>query len=46
MVAPGVFKARLTLAGVTARVLTMFRTTRLEQVLILTPTVEEAESRI
>jgi anti-anti-sigma factor len=36
----------LTLAGVTPRVLTMFRTTRLEQVLTLTPTVEEAESRI
>ena len=36
---------RLTLAGVTPRVLTMFHITRLESVLTLAPTVEEAEAR-
>ena len=35
----------LSLAGVTPRVLSMFHTTRLEQVLTLTGTVEEAEAR-
>lgn len=35
----------LSLAGVTPRVLGMFHTTRLEQVLTLTSTVEEAEAR-
>ncbi len=35
----------LSLAGVTPRVLTMFRTTRLEKVLTLTATVEEADAR-
>ncbi len=36
---------QLSLAGVTPRVLSMFHTTRLEQVLTLTGTVEEAEAR-
>ena len=36
---------RLTLAGVTPRVLSMFHITRLEKVLTLTTTVEEAEAR-
>lgn len=36
---------RLSLAGVTPRVLSMFHTTRLEQVLTLAATVEEAEAR-
>ena len=35
----------LTLAGVTPRVLSMFHITRLEKVLTLTTTVEEAEAR-
>jgi len=35
----------LTLAGVTPRVLSMFHITRLEQVLTLAATVEEAEAR-
>ncbi len=38
-------KVQLTLAGVTPRVLTMFHITRLEKVLNLTTTVEEAEAR-
>jgi anti-anti-sigma factor len=36
---------QLSLAGVRPRVLSMFHTTRLEKVLTLTPTVEEAEAR-
>ncbi|WP_348265023.1 STAS domain-containing protein [Telmatobacter sp. DSM 110680] len=36
---------QFTLAGVTPRVLSMFHITRLEQVLTLAPTVEEAEAR-
>lgn len=36
---------QLSLAGVTPRVLGMFHTTRLEKVLTLTATVEEAEAR-
>jgi anti-anti-sigma factor len=36
---------QLSLAGVTPRVLSMFHTTRLEQVLTLAATVEEAEAR-
>jgi anti-anti-sigma factor len=36
---------RLTLAGVTPRVLTMFHITRLEKVFTLTTTVEEAEAQ-
>ena len=36
---------QLSLAGVTPRVLTMFHTTRLEKVLTLAATVEEAEAR-
>jgi anti-anti-sigma factor len=35
----------LTLAGVTPRVLSMFHITRLEQVLTMTTTIEEAEAR-
>ena len=38
-------RVQLTLAGVTPRVLTMFRITRLENVLTLAPTVEDAEAR-
>ena len=38
-------QVRLSLAGVTPRVLSMFRTTRLEKVLTLAATVEEAEGR-
>lgn len=38
-------QVRLSLAGVTPRVLSMFHTTRLENVLTLTATVEEAEAR-
>jgi anti-anti-sigma factor len=36
---------QLSLAGVTPRVLSMFHTTRLEKILTLTATVEEAEAR-
>jgi anti-anti-sigma factor len=36
---------QLSLAGVTPRVLSMFHTTRLENVFTLTSTVEEAEAR-
>ena|SRR5579859_8056788 len=36
---------QLSLAGVTPRVLGMFHTTRLEKVLTLTATIEEAEAR-
>jgi stage II sporulation protein AA (anti-sigma F factor antagonist) len=39
-------RVQLSLAGVTPRVLTMFHITRLEQVLTLTTTVEEAEARV
>jgi len=35
---------RLTLAGVTPRVLSMFHTTRVDHVLTLKPTLEEAEA--
>ena len=38
-------RVQLTLAGVTPRVLTMFHITRLENVLTLAPTVEDAEAR-
>ena len=38
-------QVHLTLAGVTPRVLSMFHTTRLEKVLNLTSTIEEAEAR-
>lgn len=38
-------QVQLSLAGVTPRVLSMFRTTRLEKVLTLAATVEEAEGR-
>jgi anti-anti-sigma factor len=38
-------QVRLTLAGVTPRVLTMFHITRLENVLTLAATVEEAEAK-
>ena len=37
-------QVRLTLAGVTPRVLSMFHITRLEKILTLTATVEEAEA--
>jgi len=39
-------RVQLTLAGVTPRVLTMFHITRLENVLTLATTVEDAEARI
>jgi anti-anti-sigma factor len=38
-------RVRLAVAGVTPRVLSMFQITRLDRVLTLVPTVEEAEAR-